>query len=345
MIHKLNGKQLLKLRAIAASGLFVLLVLTATTMAYARQQTAQKVDFTNTPILFTGNGGSLDGERRPIWAIFTKAARISDWQISGQDGITAPKWSRQRNAVIATRDSGQIVFCPYDSAKKRFGQPQSLISAFANQGMSYKIPQYAEFDWSSDDSNLVYADRKGLGLMLLNLKTGKKRVVASRKSHPANFDFVALSPDGKRVAFSTPTNDGSLVLDPGQQPYEHLWVVNIDGSKPRKLGIGMKPSWSADGRYLIAIRGEYNGGNKLYRYEVASGKRRTLITRSLSELTTAVYSPDGKRIAVAGTYDKGNYHTGIFLLNEEGKLVKVVATSKQLTANGTSFLNPIDMDW
>jgi hypothetical protein len=75
---------------------------------------------------------------------------------------------------------------------------------------------------------------------------------------------LRVSPDGKNV----------VALD----PYGSYHIQSIDGGKPATPVTGLEPreepiQWSADGRALY-VRGPGDFATKLYRVEIASGRRR-----------------------------------------------------------------------
>jgi Tol biopolymer transport system component len=105
-------------------------------------------------------------------------------------------------------------------------------------------------------------------------------VQARRISSPA------LSPDGRRVAFSA---------------LGRIWVMNLPGGSPRRLTDAeygeFQPAWSADGREIVYASWEsMAAGGHVYRVD-AQGRRERL-TKVGAFYGWPTYSPDGQRIAV-----------------------------------------------
>jgi dipeptidyl aminopeptidase/acylaminoacyl peptidase len=110
---------------------------------------------------------------------------------------------------------------------------------------------------------------------------------------------VALSPDGKRVAYTV----RSAVIGPGQSEYvNRLHVANADGSASAPAavrqppGSAHDPQWSPDGKSL-AFLGPHLGRNNLWLLPKAGPAR--LLTRMPTAVTAFAWSPDGKQLAFA----------------------------------------------
>jgi len=100
------------------------------------------------------------------------------------------------------------------------------------------------------------------------------------------------SPDGKRIAFahidSSPAN--------GTDANAGLWVVNADGSNPRRVvrcAAGSNPAWSPDGR-RIAFR-RFN--SDLYVANADGSGLRRLTRHAENVPRSFAWSPDGRTIA------------------------------------------------
>jgi len=89
----------------------------------------------------------------------------------------------------------------------------------------------------------------------------------------------AVSPDGQHIAF-----DG-WSMKPRTSPT--MFVMNIEGAKPRKLGLGSMPNWSHDGAYLTC-------SSRGVRIVTDEGDHHRVIRENG---WGAQWSPDGKTIA------------------------------------------------
>jgi dipeptidyl aminopeptidase/acylaminoacyl peptidase len=106
---------------------------------------------------------------------------------------------------------------------------------------------------------------------------------------------VALSPDGRRIAFES-ERDGT----------NNIWIANLDGSSARKItdteGVTTgSPAWSPDGQ-SIAFDSNREGRPNVYVMRVSDGVTRRL-THSLGESNLPQWSRDGKWIYFASRFD------------------------------------------
>ena len=110
---------------------------------------------------------------------------------------------------------------------------------------------------------------------------------------------VALSPDGKRIAFAvTEPNDPAKPREPR---VSNVWVVPADGSEPaRPLLPGLKnaatPNWSPDGRALAFLSDHEGNGTQVYLLREGETKAARL-TDAPGGVERYRWSPDGKMIA------------------------------------------------
>ena len=96
---------------------------------------------------------------------------------------------------------------------------------------------------------------------------------------------VAWSPTGRKIAFGVADRQGSR---------GGLYIVNTDGSRLRRIGGGMRPAWSPDGRWLAFMRA------RVWVARANGSTQRTLPTPGALDFA---WSPDSREIAY--TNDKG----------------------------------------
>ncbi len=107
-----------------------------------------------------------------------------------------------------------------------------------------------------------------------------------------------FSPDGKRIAFTSDRGGG-----------DNIWIMNRDGSDKRqvtkeKFRLLNQPSWSPDGRYIIAKKhfttGRSLGTGEVWVYHVSGGAGVVLVKKPnekhQKELGEPIYAPDGKSL-------------------------------------------------
>ena len=132
------------------------------------------------------------------------------------------------------------------------------------------------------------------------------------------------SPDGSRIAFTSDRGGG-----------DNIWIMNADGSDKRaltneKFRLMNQPSWSPDGRYIVAKKhfttGRSLGTGEIWLYHVSGGGGVQLVKRPSEafqkELGEPIYAPDGKRIYFTKNVTPGN--TFIYAQDSNGNLFDIL---------------------
>jgi|SRR5882672_2841088 len=145
-------------------------------------------------------------------------------------------------------------------------------------------------NWSPDGKYLLANSGGMIYRFVLDAKgEAQPEKLALDAAYDCNND-KALSPDGKRLAFSAQHAPAA-----GSQVY----VSNADGTNPQLLTLGI-PSyfhgWSPDGRWLTFVA-ERGGNFDIYRVSATGGKEERL-TSSPGFDDGPDYSPDGKWIYI-----------------------------------------------
>jgi len=104
----------------------------------------------------------------------------------------------------------------------------------------------------------------------------------------------ALSPDGRRLAFSA---------------LGRVWVMDYPAGTPRRITDGTAsehyPAWSADGRSLAWVSWADTSGGHLWRIQMDGQARPQQLTRAPAAWQQVVWSPDGQRLVAIRSVARG----------------------------------------
>ncbi|MBV8820255.1 MAG: PD40 domain-containing protein, partial [Acidobacteriaceae bacterium] len=99
----------------------------------------------------------------------------------------------------------------------------------------------------------------------------------------------AISPDGKRLAFSALT---------------HLYVMNIPGGTPARISQTdtreYEPAWSPDGDYLAYVSWSPSGG-RVWKWSTSGRFQPQMVTQTPGYYQNPVWTPDGSKIVALRT--------------------------------------------
>jgi len=143
-------------------------------------------------------------------------------------------------------------------------------------------------DFDGDAKTVLFSSNRTDGdeqLFTVDVETGK---IAQLTSGPERNHYGSYSPDGSKIAFVS-----------ARTGTEALWVMNRDGSDPRRLtedghSFSERPDWSPDGRFLAFDR-EENGRRKIWTLEIETGVLHR-VTDGPGEDTYTSWSADGQQL-------------------------------------------------
>ena len=251
---------------------------------------------------------SPDGKTLAIWRAEENGGEVSSsvW-ISSPPGA-APRPYQPAPFAIALDSAGNNLWFAPDGASILLVtagvSPQIWLLPFPeNRGTPRRLFAQMEFNWvpqaswMPDSRYAVLSFSTGgaqASLWLADLKKEKlRRLTASSgaEEHPS------LSPDGRRVVFTSAVDDFDLIELP------------LDGGQPRTLLANSRnmysPSWSPEGdQFLYAT--DRGGTSEIWVHNVKAALDRPLVTSrdfppGTISLSHPVFSPDGSRFAFVRT--------------------------------------------
>ncbi|MDD5677739.1 MAG: glycoside hydrolase family 2 TIM barrel-domain containing protein [Kiritimatiellae bacterium] len=151
--------------------------------------------------------------------------------------------------------------------------------------------------WSPDGETIYYIafQDKKLGVSVLNVQTGKQRIISQRNEMDA-----VPSPDGKYLAFVISEPNGA----------RSLGVMGVDGSNPRLIQRGdtaagsyyavgyFSPRWSPDGKWIAMIHSQMQPLDNIVVMSI-DGRQRVALTTDNNQNASPSWTRNGKAIAFA----------------------------------------------
>lgn len=179
--------------------------------------------------------------------------------------------------------------------------------------------------WAPDGYNIAFSALYGSGGYNIYTVNLWNRELTQVTDHPANDFYASWSPNGRNLAFYSDRENTTGPFPPDTVIYK------VQGLYETYARDGYRPSWSPDGRTIVAhFRGE-KGNYEIYRMN-RRGKDRVPITDNLATDVHPKFSPDGSKIVFVSDRD---YQPEIYVMNADG------SGQTRLTNSSSYDLDPI----
>lgn len=198
-----------------------------------------------------------------------------------------PMWSADARTVffVSDRSGAQNIW----SQSATPGSPPRQITKFQDGRVLWPVISY-------DGKAIVF--ERDFGIWKLDTASGQVTPIPlTRRSAPASvesqhltlnsqFQDLALSPDGRKIAFTARGEVFAASARDGGSAKRVTWTVPSESN----------PVWSPDSKQIV-YSSDRNGDARLFLYDFASEKETQLTAQGTGADSDAVFSPDGKLLA------------------------------------------------
>jgi len=279
------------------------------------------------------------------------AARGQFSEFRLQRGYAHSLWSPDNScvALLRTRKNATagLFIVPAD------GSPATEI---APNNPSDLLSEYLEPDvWSPDASRLTYGSWEWNEMGQVWSADAKGQDLRPLTKQMLNLWALSLSPDGRRIAFTT--SEGRLDEE-RKRGYSDIWLLNSDGSDLHPVTHGSASAleqrvnwrllrWTRDSRYIICwyLRPDQTGEERFYGFSLIDPDTEEILPVWSAESGAEEFfwsqmweswadSWDGKRIAVVGTqYTVRGPRGGEQRYEDERSVLKAFSTADRKTVD------------
>ena len=200
-------------------------------------------------------------------------------------GGYTPEWSRDGRAVVVWgRDTTDEMRTGYYIVDVLTGECRPFV-------VGIEAPARSQF--SPDGTHFLFSDNV-TGILSLDLATRERRLVLPI-STLGGLGRFAISPDGSAIALVAARKmvEGGMASALGVFR-NGVTTVIAQGTAPDALDLD---GWTADGRYVLYVRGHSSGGNPVFEISADGGPSRPTQLVQPFEPNTFRLSPDGRRVA------------------------------------------------
>jgi Ca2+-binding RTX toxin-like protein len=220
------------------------------------------------------------------------------------------------NAAYPTAGNGRIVFASTRDTMLTDYQIFVIGSDGSNPlNLTPGSPNSADPNFSPDGRRILFGRLNGPGNFdIFSMNADGSGLANLTASNPTSDTTTAWSPDGRKIAFARD-------VDPTGETNFDIFIANADGSGATNLTPNRaatsegQPDFSPDGKRIVFSTAD-GGDADMFVMGVDGSNQVNLTADSTQADYDGVFTPDGKRIAVARDVDpSGSQDLDIVLIN------------------------------
>jgi Tol biopolymer transport system component len=198
--------------------------------------------------------------------------------VSDREGTEQIYLANEDGSAITRLTQGGLPAWSRDGQRLAFSNAQDIYVINVDGSGLQHLTRGWEPDWSPDGRFIAFRDST-FSISTIEVNGSNLRKLYDNDSGGG---APAWSPDGQRIVFYVGTYDGC-------EGYLGLWVMNADGSGPRKINCdGQLPAWSPDSSEIAFVNRRS--------IDVSSADGSGQRTRVAGPATFPDWTPDGRLI-------------------------------------------------